>query len=169
LRLGLRRAWRSALLRRLRPQHLLLLRMTHRRLLRLILPALLRGGTLLLLTLNCLLSGSFSLRLLLLTHHLPLVLRTSWLAHPLALSLNGRTLSCSLVRLLFAQFLHLLSRISITPRRLSCQVSHLSFARLLCRKIWLLVSLRCLTRGRCTLIRDLQLLIFHSIIQRLDP
>ena len=136
--------------------------MTRRRLLFLILPALLHGSTLLLLTLNCLLSGSFSLRLLLLTHHLPLVLGTSWLAYPLTLSLNGCTLRCSLVRLLFAQFLHLLSRVSITTRRLSCQVSHLSFARLLGRKVWLLSGL---SRLSCrALIRDLQLLILHSII-----
>ena len=108
-------------------------------------------------------SGSFSLRLLLLTHHLPLVLGTSWLAHPLALSLNGCTLSCSLVRLLFAQFLHLPSRVSITTRRLSCQVSHLSLARLLRCKVWLLSRLS----GR-PLIRDLELLSLHSIIQRLD-
>jgi len=137
--------------------------MTRRRLLFLILPALLHGSTLLLLTLNCLLSGSFSLRLLLLTHHLPLVLGTSWLAHPLALSLNGCTLSCSLVRLLFAQFLHLLSGVSITTRRLSCQVSHLSLARLFRRKVRLLSCL-----SGCALIRDLELLSLHSIIQRLD-
>ena len=147
------------MLRRLRPQHLLLLRMTRRRLLCLILPALLHGSTLLLLSLNCLLSGSFSLRLLLLTHHLPVVLRTSWLAHPLALSLNGCTLSCSLVRLLFAQLLHLLSRVSIATRRLSCQVSHLSLSCLLCRKVGLLSRL-----SGCALIRDLELLILHSII-----
>ena len=109
------------------------------------------------------------MRLLLLAHHLSLILRTGWLAYSLALRPDGRTLSCSLIQLLAPQLLHLLARASVAPRSLSCQVSHLSFARLFCRKIWLLVPLRRLSRGRCTLIRDLQLLIFHSIIQRLDP
>jgi len=69
----------------LRPQHLLLLRMTGLRLLNLILPALftlrlrlrLRGGPLLLLRLQRLLSLSFTL----LPPQLPLILRPSWLGH----------------------------------------------------------------------------------------
>ena len=89
-------------------------------------------------------SGSFPLRLLLLTHHLSLVLR---LAHPLTLRLHSCTLSCSLVQLLFAQLLHLLARVSVAARSLFGQISHLSFPRLLCRKVWLL------SRGRgCALI-----------------
>jgi len=153
------------LLGRLRSQHLLLLRVTHWRLLCLILPALLalrlnlllRSRTLLLLRLNCLLSGRFPLCLLLLS----LVL-TRRLAYSLAFCLDGSTLSRPLVRLLSAQLLHLLSRVSIAARRLSCQVGHLSFARLLGRKVWLLSGLSRLSC--CALIRDLQLLILHSII-----
>lgn len=144
--------------------------MTHGRLLYLNLAALLaqclslllRSRTLLLLTLNCLLSGSFPLRLLLLTHHLSFVLRTTRLTNPLSFCLDSRTLSCSLVELLFAQLLHLLSRASIAACRLSGQIGHLPFTRLLCRKARLLSRLR----GRA-LIRDLQRLLLHSIIQGL--
>ena len=83
-------------------------------------------------------SRSFPLRLLLLTHQLSVVLRTSRLTNPLSFCLDSRTLGCSLVQLLSAQFLHLLSRVSIAARSLSGQISHLPFTRLLCHKVWLL-------------------------------
>ena len=103
------------------------------------------------------------MRLLLLTHPLSLVLRASWLAHPLPLGLNRCTLSCALARLLSPQLLHLLASVSVAPRRLSCQVGHLPLARLLGGKVGLLSSL-----SSCALICDLERLFLHSIIQWLD-
>jgi hypothetical protein len=129
---------RSRLPRGLRLQHLLLLRMPS---LHLILPLLLTGSlhlllcgrALLLLRLNCLRSLGCSLRLLLLPLRLLLVLRTSRLRHPLALRLHARARQCCSgcrVHLLFAQFLHLLTRVAVSMSCLFRQVRHLPLAGL---------------------------------------
>jgi len=143
----------------LRPQHLLLLRVTSLRLLNLILPALLTfslhlrlgGRALLLLRLNCLLSLSFTL----LPLKLSLILRPSGLPNRLALCLHTRAWQCSRIYLLPAQLLHLLTSVAVAMSCLSGELSHLALARLLGRDVRLL---SCLARGRCSLIRDLQVL-----------
>jgi len=122
---------------------LLLLRMTRLlRLLNLIAPLLalrlhllLRGRALLLLRLNHLLPSSFTLRLLLLTLHLFLVLRTNRLAYRLTLRLHRCAFRRPRVSLLFAQVLQLLTGVPITPRCLSRQVRYLALARLLSRNV----------------------------------
>jgi hypothetical protein len=124
---------------------------------------------LLLLRLNHLLSRSLTLRLLLLPLHLFLILLTRRLANLLALRLDICAFRRSLIHLLFAQILQLLTRVLVAPGRLSRQIGYLALARLISSDI----ALICLRRsGRAlihhALIPHLQLLISNAIVYSLD-
>ena len=126
----------------LRPDWLRFRRIPHRRWLRplslrltrhsaLVLQSLLLRGTLQLLRRGHLLTSSFALRLLLLTHQLTLVLLLRRLANSLTLRLRiHSTLRTLLSCLLLPQLLHLLTRPTITASCLSSQISHLFLSRL---------------------------------------
>jgi len=146
--------------RRLRPDLLLLLRVSNRR----------RLGALLALDLNLLLRRSPSLLLVadhLVTRSRPLRLHLLPDTFGLRL-LSADALGALLLNLLPAKFLHLLARVSITARRLSGEVHHLSLSGLLCSHVRLARHRSALSRSRLAFVSELNLLVLTPVRHRFN-